>query len=275
MQRGRGPLWTAPSDLARRSGWGLTRPGRGGCLAVATRARQEPTPRRFLYGPASELQRRSITASPPPGYCGTPPPLVTPRSAAPCACASTRPSPALRMPPAIMNDRTEIESHSTSVIHPTPCFRSGRSLRETKEAADKLVPESLAARLAWRSSAVAPWLCVTAFRRLCSWQRFASSRVHGSARGPGHCATVAPPMSPGSRNAWRYPRESMLRRSPRPVERTEWPAGAPPVCGDRLQIARLGEVGDRLWGLGGRAHPGEPRVRAGARFEPPPSTRVS
>jgi hypothetical protein len=61
------------------------------------------------------------------------------------------------------------------------------ALRDTKKAADKLVPESLAARLAWRKSAVAPWLCVTAFRRLCSLQRFASSRVHVSARGPRWC----------------------------------------------------------------------------------------
>ena len=162
-----------------------------GCNTSAART-HTPT---LFFGPASELQRRSITASQPPSYRGRtttrpriyrgiPPPLITPRGAAPCAFASARPSVALRSAPAIMNDRTETESITTSVIHPTPCFRSGRSLRETEEAAGKLVPESLAARLAWRRSAVAPWLCVTAFQRLCSLQRFAISRVHDSARGP-------------------------------------------------------------------------------------------
>ena len=69
-----------------------------------------------------------------------PPPVPTPRGPVPGTGAAAPPSAALRRTPAIMNDRIETESITTSFIHPTPCLRSDRSLPRNKEAADKLVP---------------------------------------------------------------------------------------------------------------------------------------
>ncbi len=83
------------------------------------------------------------------------------------------------------HERQDRDREHHHVVHPPhPVLSIGRSLPNRPRPPTNSLPESLAARLAWRRSAVAPWLCVTAFRRLCSWQRFAFSRVHGSARGP-------------------------------------------------------------------------------------------
>ena len=54
-----------------------------------------------------------------------------------------------------------------------PCLPQQKSRRGTDHWSD-----SLAARLAWRSPATAPWLCATVFRRLYSGQRAARNSCH-------------------------------------------------------------------------------------------------
>ncbi len=101
------------------------------------------------------------------------------------------------------HERQDRDREHHDIVHPPhPVLPIGRSLPNRPRPPTNSLLESLAARLAWRRSAVAPWLCVTAFRRLCSWQRFAFSRVHGSARGPGGVATHAPPL-PRALAKWR------------------------------------------------------------------------
>jgi hypothetical protein len=53
--------------------------------------------------------------------------------------------------------------------------------KENRRGTDRL-SDSLAARLASRKSALAPWLCVTVFRRVCSEQRFYILTMHGTLR---------------------------------------------------------------------------------------------
>jgi hypothetical protein len=166
-----------------------------------------------------------------------------------------------------MNDRTEIESHTTSVIHPTPCFRSDRSPSRNERGRRQTRP-----RVAGGPASLAEIRCssVALRHRLSAALLFAALRVIPSARLGARSSVVWQPAHRGCFHAvamyrklygkWKWSVFHTLFN-----ERESALHGAQ-VCADRLHFPRSD-------GRAVRTSSSARRER-GAGFEPPPRMRV-